>query len=380
MVRSLRLVAAAFLLLAVATLAPAALAHGAPEDEIENEEGKGRFVRVLGDRTDDCGAEAPATNDCRGAHDLVGIDVQELWDGTQNVLVVRFWLDKARSPSYPTTDTFGFAAAGAKRTLSISTSDDATFQVQSGFTSTGNAVRAGGGTRFHVDARVPFSALNLQPGTALSGFHAESRVPAGVGDAMPGDCTNSTPTPCESRTPEDNDLASYNRGTYTLQGPTYYASVAAPTAPAQVAQGAETIVQLQVTNLLKAPQAMTLTVEGAHGVEARFHNPSMAHGHGYSDEGKLSLPKGGSSVVHLALQGTTAGSTGTLTLTLTTDLGGRIQNTIAYEVTEPGTGTCTPGMHGETCPSTNTTSKASPVLAPPILLAALAILARTRRS
>jgi hypothetical protein len=309
------------LLAAAVALVPAASAHGVAKPDAN--------VRLLQDWTDDCGGDGGSLQgSCKGSNDLIAVDLIEKAASGGDLGVFRLYLDKGQSGTHAITVSLT-TPAGA-RSYTVQSSDDSHF-TGSGFASVGNAVPINDGTRFYVEAAVHLSDLG-GPGAKVSGFKAEAKQNGAVGDFMPGGCHN-TLGDCVHTSASDGEGGNFERPDYTLRGPTYYASVNSPGAQS-VAAGDERIVQLDLKNELRATaQAFSLSVSGADGVQARFHNPSAATGEGYSDTIQVDLKGGESTFAHLALQGQTAGASGTLTLTVSTDQGGRTQVSIPYTLT-----------------------------------------------
>jgi hypothetical protein len=340
---AIAVLAALVLLVAV----PLASAHGAPA-------AKDQDTRLLADHNDDCGGdEAGSLGNCRSTHDLIALDVRERHDNGQDVVVFRFFLNGGNAAD-GLRDVLSLKADGAAKTLEIRTTNNQDFQ-GTGFDSVSKAQSINDGTRFTVEATVKRSSL-APVGGKLTDFKVDGYRGTTHGAYMPGGYDNgalSNADPAQS--PATNRVASCLKpGTqqieqahcYRLRGPGYYLTVDDP-GEQSVAAGAETIVQLHLRNALpNTAQALTVTVEGADGVRARFHDPNAASGEGYSDELRIDLPKAGSTSSHLALDEGQPGSSGTLTVIVTTDLGGRTEATIPYTVGEGPAETTPPAQTG----------------------------------
>ncbi|MCA1818719.1 MAG: hypothetical protein LC620_01480 [Halobacteriales archaeon] len=282
------------------------------------------------------------------------------------------YADKGQAGAHKEVVTLS-TPSGAK-SFTFTTSDGSHFTSGGGFERVSDAVSVHDGTRFYVDGWAKLSALG-KVGDRVSGFKVEAYTGSSVGDFMPGGCNNTIGT-CQDPT---GSMAadSYAKPDYALRGPTYYASLDVPAQTVQVGSGAESMEELTIVNsLADESQKITVTVEGADGVTARFHNPNDVSGGGYSDVASVELAARQQTIVHLALTGTTAGKHGTLTLTLTTSLGGRLVKQVQYQVVSGG-GCMDGSMSGmtsmegmATCPST-TTTKGKP--SPPPGLAAIAL-------
>lgn len=354
-------------LLVALALVPAAAAHGVSKPDAD--------VRLLQDWNDDCGGDGGAiSGSCKGSNDLIALDLIEKADPSGDLGVFRLFMDKGQSGSHDVVISMG--TPGGAKAYTVHSTDDSHFS-GSGFVSVGNAVPLNDGTRFTVDAAVRLSDLG-GPGAKLSGFKVDAKQNGAVGDFMTGGCHNAVGD-CVHNSASDSDGGNFVKPDYTLRGPTYYVSVDSP-GPQQVNLDDESLVQLDLKNELRAtPQGVTLSVAGADGVEARFHDPAAAQGSGYTETYRIDLKGGQSTFAHLALKGTTAGASGTLTLTATTDQGGRTQVTVPYTVGSDGAGGET-GSGGE--PSSEPAKdKGSPLPAGALVALALlgsALVARRR--
>jgi hypothetical protein len=370
------LLAAACLL---ATLAPVATAHGITPTPPES------FQVLLQDRTDDCGPETvsgtgvASPQDCHGADALVGLALQEKWDGTQDQLVFRFYLDVGKAGPFTDTLTLG-TPAGAK-TLSIKSSDDKSFTNGGGFDSVG-AVQAVAGekSRFTVDATVSRATLGVSVGDALTGYHVESKSGSAAGDEMPGGCHNTVGDCTAGAT--DEYVYGGGAGKYTVRGPSYYADLSGPTGPQAATAGKDldTPIMLNLKNdFHRLAQTFTLSVEGADGVTAGFHAGGNGMGAEYKAPLDVALDGGAATVLHLNLHGDRAGASGTLTITATSDAGGRTQIQVPYTVQDAGT----PAPTGDDTGATSgpaSTSKGSPAPAAPLAGLLMLGLALRRRA
>jgi hypothetical protein len=326
------------LLLALAVLLPMAAAHGpAPA--------KDQDARLLADHNDDCGGDdVGGLSNCRGTHDLVGLDVRELNDGANDLVVFRFLLNGGNAAD-GLRDVLSLKADGTTKTFEIRTTNNQDFQ-GTGFASVSKAVPANDGTRFIVEATVRRDALGAVD-AKLTEFKVDAFRGSTSGDYMPGGYhgpVGQVNDPAQS--PATNRVAGCLKpGTqqieqahcYRLRGPGYYVTLDDP-GPQQVPATGEAIVQLHLRNQLpNTAQSLTVSVAGGEGVRARFHDPNAPSGEGYSEQLRIDLPKGGSTASHLALDQATAGASGTVTVTVTTDLGGRSQLSVPFEVLAGGT-------------------------------------------
>ncbi len=361
----------AAMLLATVALSPIVLAHGAstPADP---------FTRLLADQNDDCGGDGgAATGSCRGSDDLLALDVQEKWDNAAgHVLVFRFSLDKGKT--YPVANTLTFSSPAGIKTLSMKTTDDGAFQNNGGFDQISSIASLNDGNRFIVDGIVKASTLGLNLGDTLSAFKVESKANNNLGDFMPGGCKTSLGTDCPAPAP-GSDTTSYSKPSYALQGTGYYASLSGDGGSIQVPlNGDSDTRQLQVSNLFShKAQTIMVSVEGAEGVTAGFHVGASMDGE-YQATADVGLPAKGTTSLHLRLHGAQEGATGTLTISLTTDQGGRSQLQIPYVVTAAAVDdNSMPSTHENTVDGTSSSNK-SPA-AGIALVGVLAIAAFLRR-
>lgn len=311
-------------LAALSLLAPLVAAHGidpVPDDS---------WQILLQDRTDDCGPEAGPGQDCHGADALVGLALKEVWDGSQDQLVFRFYLDKGTTP--PFVDTLTLNTPGGAKTLALQSNDDKTFTAASGFDSVSGTTHVSTGTRFIVEGTVSPAHLGVNVGDALTNYHVESKSNGNAGDEMPGGCHNTVGDCTASNSGEY--VYGGGSGSYTVRGPSYYVTLTGPqgTQTATVGQDLPTPIQLTLANgFHHLSQSVTLGIGGADGVTAGFHSGDPS---GAQYQPQLTLPLDGdtSTVLHLNLHGDRAGASGTLTITATTDKGGLTTLQVPYTV------------------------------------------------
>ncbi|MEA3136217.1 MAG: hypothetical protein QOC71_498 [Thermoplasmata archaeon] len=328
--------AALTLALALLLAIPMAAAHGAPS-------AKDQDTRLLADHNDDCGGDDPGSlSNCRDTHDLIALDVRERNDGGQDVVVFRLFLNGGKA-SDGLRDVLTLKADGAMKAFELRTTNNQDFQNTGAdkFDSVSKAISINDGTRFVVEASVRRDSLGPVDGK-LTDFKVDAFRGSTSGDYMPGGYQSAIgPVADPQQSPATNRIAGCLKpGTqqveqshcYRLRGPGYYIGADDPGAQS-VEAGSETIVQVSLHNQLRStPQSLTLTVTGADGVRARFHDPNAASGEGYSDTMRIDLPGGGSTSTHVALDQGEDGASGTLTVTVTTDLGGLTQVQVPYSV------------------------------------------------
>lgn len=349
---------AALPLLALLLLAPLVDAHGANAPDAP-------FTRLLADVNDDCGGDSgAATGACRGSHDLIALDIQEKWGGSEAV-VIRFWLDKGKT--YPIVDTFTFNGPSGGKTLAIKTTDDSSFSVVTGFESVSAAHSLNDGSRFWVDGTVKLDTLGLKVGDQVANFKVESKAGNNIGDFMPGGCHN-TIGDCAVM----DTSTVYTKTNYDLKGTDYYAKLEPPqTIQVQAGSQPQTI-QIQLSNLLTVAQSVTIKVSGMSGIEAGMHSGAFMDDATPPASMTIDVPGKGGSSLHLRVRGIDGGATGTLILTLDTDQGGHLERQIPYTVT-------TAEATQQTSDTAQEPAKGSPAPAAAQLFLALAGMAWLRR-
>jgi hypothetical protein len=342
-------------LVLVALAVPAALAHPfPPENDWERP--------LLKDPVDDCAPDsgpASPTHDCRGSDDLGALDVSERHDDSQGDLVV-FRLLMATGAAGTHDDVLTFTSGGATKTFTFHSTDDSHFSNGGGFLSVSDAVSLNDGTRFYITGTASLASVG-KLGDTLTNFHVDAKIGGNVGDWMPGGCHNTAGSDCACNT-NSCDSNYYSTPGYRLRGSTYYANLEVPPSAA-VENGAETIIPITARNLLAhTEQTMSLGMAAADGVQARFHDATTGQ---YTDTYSVQLAGSESTSIHVSLTGTHAGAQGTLTLTMTTSLGGRSTALLPYTVAEAGA--------APPPPDSSPTSKPGPV--PGTALAAIGLLA-----
>jgi len=350
-------------LFALVLLAPAATAHCAalPRDQ---------DTRLLQDYADECKVDG-GTNDCHGSDELIALDIQEKWDGSKDVAVFRYIMDKGQAGAHK--DTVTVTTPKGTMSLAVQSSDDTRWANGGGFDTVSTGQGLGDGSRFLVEGTVAMDKLG-KTGDPLTSVKVEADTGGSVGDYMPGTCHNAIGD-CPPAL--GGDACYYNPTTsYKLRGPSYYATLNAGTPPTLVV-GAEQIVQLDVKSLFgHASQQVTMTVSTAAGVTARFHDAAAGNGKGYSPTLTFPLSAQQSYGAHLALQGDQAGAQGVLTVALTTDLGGHAVAQIPFKVS----GTASSSSSTSLSSSSSTAAKSSPPVDLPLILLGAAALAMRRRS
>lgn len=352
----------ALMALAVAALllVPGAGAHGPPTVRDQD-------VRLLADHNDDCGGHGPGGgNNCGGSHDLVALDLREAHDATLGDLVyLRLMLSGG---SGAVRDVITLKAAGSTKTFELRTSDN------KAFTATGfdtpvtvsparNPDGSQDGARIVVEAGVKAHALGGVGAKIDADYKVDAYNAAGDRrDYMPGGYVDGLGFDQADPNQGDANTKFVRTTGYTLRGPTYYLGVG-PFSTARVPADAETTLAVKVTNQLpKTSQVATLHVTGADGFTADWGSGN--------DRTTLELSRGGSGTATLRLAGDgQAPMTGTLTLTVTSDLGGRSVHQVPYEILPAGA----PAPTSQEPDGDDDGSEGAP--APAALLAAVLLLA-----
>lgn len=358
------------LALAVLLLVAAATsAHGPPAKRDQD-------FRLLADHNDDCGDDADVSG-CHGTHDLVGLDVLERHDGgLGDVVAFRLILNGG---SGSLRDVLTFKADGAAKSFELRTSDNQAFQGDKGTDRFDSVARfpatnpdgSTDGSRFVVEATVRLATLG-GAGAKLTDYKVEAYAGTAKGDYMPGGYVNGLGIDT-ANPPQGEGVTNFNRvNGYVLTGPTYYTTVDVP-ASATLAADGQTVVPIRLTNPFRSTaQTATVTVAGADGFTATWVGANGA------DPAVEDLAKGGSGTAELRLRGDGhAPTAGTLTITVTTNLGGRSVHTLPYEITA-AQGSTGDGTGSGAPPAAK--DKDSPAPAAVLVGLALLVLAALRRT
>ena len=322
-------------LLAVLLLAPLVQAHGAAAPRAQE-------TRLLHDHNDDCGGDG-VTSNCRGTIDLIALDIQESYDGGDQVNF-RFTLDKGQAGSHKLT--LAYDAPGGRKSFETTTTDQSKF--------TGGFDRlvvssAGDGTRYWLDATL--SADKAGVTGKISNFRVEARRDNTLGDYMPGGYQG--PLGPVDNPNQGDGPTNYVKPDYQARGASYYVFITAPNAQGSNGQATASFA---VQNLLDTPQTIRLTVS-AEGAQASFNGAT---------EKVIDLPRKGSQGVELDIEGE---GDGRFTLTATTNLGGRTVRDGTYSITA---GTQPDPTNSQTTPPPDDDSQDAPGI--PLVLTALALL------
>lgn len=310
-------------LLAVALLLPLAAAHtAAPPRAME--------VRLLHDCNDDYIGDSP-TATSRPGYDLHALDVREAWSqALGHHLVFRLVLNG----DGPSNIKLALQADGASKSYSWTTSGNSWTGT---FDEVHHITNLQDGERFALEGAVKRSRLAVDVGDELTGYTLTGSDGGDEHDHVPGN--DSGLGGCS-----DN----FQRPDYELKGPVQYVGASFDESSVSVQAGREKFVALRVTNLLRdAAQSATISLDG----DLRLHNPDTNQ---YVQSATFDLNKKGSagsdSFIHVAVTGDTPG-TGTATATITTNLGGRVAQSLEYTITEgAATTTTSDAPDGEDAP------------------------------
>lgn len=320
---------------------PLAAGHGAPPPRAQD-------TYLLDDHNDDCGGHMATDPDrCNGTHDLVALHVQEAHDPVLgDVVKFRFFLNKGQAAD-GLRDVLTLKANGATKTFELRTTNNADFQ-GTGFDHVAKAIPvrfpsgSTDGDRFLVEATVKSTALG-GIGAKLTDYKLEAFRGSNNarGDYMPGGAYNGI---IDNANPDQGDEATNRVRTsgYVLTGPTYYAKTTPPS-NVQLTTGGTKEVQVALGNLLRSAdwptnQIATLSVTSPNGLAASFDGAAST---------AVDLPATGTVNVPLQIASQGGPLTGQLTLTVTTNLGGRTIHTVPVTV--------------EAAPQSSTSSTSTPL-------------------
>jgi plastocyanin len=264
-------------------------------------------TRLLHDHNDD----APLESAGKHAFDTIALDARTAWldDRNESALVLRFILNGgcnaqlATAVPCPTMRLVPeFSANGSMHTFEIRAPQDRAVWE-------GDAARFVGpealndGTRFALEAWIPFSSFGGSPGMTLADFFVTGYSDTEEADSMPEGAVAGAPDPLG---------AAFNIGTYTLTGPDFYVRALSDLTTSTLKNGQSATAQLTVTNLLPLEQTVTLSARAPAGLQVAFDgqaNASVALAANFTK----TVP------VTITAQGATSGS---VNLVATTPLGG----------------------------------------------------------
>ncbi len=304
-------------------------------------------TRLVHDHNDDCGGDG-VTSNCRGTIDLIALDVQEFWDGAVKVNF-RFTLDKGQSGSHKLTLTY--EAPSGKKSFEVSTTDQTTFT--GGFDKLAVS-SANDGTRFTLEGTMTSEKAGLAPNAKLSNFRVEARRDGTLGDFMPGGYQG--PLGAVQDPAQGDGPTNYVRPEYQRRGTEYYVALSGPEA---TGEGTTATVTLEVINALDAAQTAKVTLSSDVG-KATFA--------GGGTEKTVDIARKGSATFDVEVEGA---ATGKIFITVTTNLGGKLDRDRGFTITPSGGSDPTGDPSGEI--PVDEPSKGAPL--PPMGLLAIAILA-----
>ena len=220
------------------------------------------------------------------------------------------------------------------------------------------------GARFALEGAIKRSSLGLSLGDKITNVQLVGSHNGEPHDSVPGDDTGALQSCSDSCNPGTG---------YTLRGPVQYVGASFDQSSTEVAAGQEAFVTLDLSNLLRhAAQEATVRLS-SDGDGVRLHDPRTGD---YVTTGSFDLNKkgsaGSSSFIHLAVGGATG--TGTATVTATSDLGGRVTQTLDYQILPAGETptTTTTQTQQETDPESEDASAPFAILLVGLLAIALA--------
>jgi len=366
------------------SLAPTAMAHGAPE---MREFDAKRVLKDDGDGGQDYGGCPDSTPDnvggvpvsCpgdEGAMDLLALDVREAhYNGTPVLAFRTYFQIRAASVAGRTVD-LTFKAAGKPVAVQF-TGDGKTFTSTTCLNKALLAMDVGDGLPKGIDCYVSEAALNLTVGAKVEDVVEQSSVGTNKGDYMPGGWYShgqiitavppvEAPDPSNPQAPETPPTYQNMEtpGTYDVAGPAHLLNLTLAVAPANSADGL--MAHVTVGNPLKqTAQVANFTL--------------LAPGGSHLDILGASLQPNATASVMLSVPPQRQATT--VTVLATSDLGAYETIVIPIPATLTNS-TCTGGGNTTSCPSpssTTTSAKASPDAGACLAATALVGLALLRR-
>lgn len=302
-----RIVSIALTALLFTSLVPLVEAHAAPA-------ARSFETRIMHDHNDDSTFLI-----VQGKHgfDAIALDVREGFDiGTGPVIIFRLLLNGGcnSNPNAPAecpelSHVVTFKADGAEQSVKFATPDG-------GETWGGDAPRYEGpfsindGDRFAIEAWVPWSQIGVTAGSALTDWFVEGYAGTTTADNMPEGAVAGYEDPLE---------AAFVLDSYEVKAPDYYLSIEAGPAKIQSKSGEETRWAFNLTSLLDDTQTVTFTTLGLPA--------SVVRGEGVVSE---EMAPGVTREYEVVLMPT---QTGSVTLIVTSDLGGAVA--VAFQVSVP---------------------------------------------
>lgn len=300
------------LLVALALIATASAHTAAPP--------KSHEVRLLHDCNDDYfGGDALGSNQ---GHELHALDLYEAWDeNLGNTVVFRLTFAGEGAGTIQLETQAGSSSKSYEWTTTGSTWSGTFDRVEGPFQAK-TADGADDGDRLVIHGIVKQSKLGAI-GAKLSGYSVQSSQGGQDADSMPGYDGNIAGS-CSDQ---------FERPDYSLAGPIQFASLALDSKSVSLDDGEKKFIQVTVSNKLRdQAQTVTISANGGQGVDVQMHNSAT---NAYSDELSLDLNKKGSGsdskVAHVSISATAPGN-GVIEVILTTEAGGRVTETLQYDV------------------------------------------------
>ncbi|MGB1697481.1 MAG: hypothetical protein ACPHK8_03690 [Thermoplasmatota archaeon] len=301
----------------------AALLLFVPVQAHEAPEAKDQDVRLLHDCVDDYfGSDAFS----RSGYDLHTLDLREIYDETLgNALVFRLVLNGEGTATIDVSFKVGSAAKSYK------------FTKGSGAW-TGNFDKVAmpndidDGPRFVLEGTVAHSSIGASVGSNIADYNAIGTYPDGE-DSLRADDTGLTSSCQQASKPFPDANQDGVPDPYKLKGPVQFFKSTAPST-VQGTVGQQKLVELKLDNKIRTAQNLQFSYEKQGSADIKFHVPGTEQ---YRDEGSLAIGQKGSvaasGIMHAVVTGSEA-STGTVTVEITSNLGGRVVQTFSYTITE----------------------------------------------
>lgn len=340
-------------LLALLVLLPVS-AHEAPEP-------KDQDVRLLHDCIDDYfGSDTFGGS----GYDLHTLDLREIYDETLgNAIVFRLVLNGEGTATIDVSFMVGSAGKSYKFTKG-----------SGAWTGTFDRVALPNdiddGARFVLEGTVALSSIGANVGSNIADYNAVGTYPDGE-DSLRADDTGLTSTCQQPSKPFPDANQDGIPDPYKLKGPVQFFQSTMP-GSVQATVGQQKLVELKLNNRIDTAQNLQFSYEKEGSADIKFHVPGSDQ---YRDEASLAIGKKGSvaatGIMHAVVTGTEAES-GSVTIEITSNLGGRVVQTFTYTVTESAQPTSSSPN------SSSSESKESPGIGV-LFLVGVAALAWTRR-
>lgn len=270
-------------------------------------------------------------------HDLVALDVREVWDSDLgNAMVFALTLDRGCDlltfpPLGPEctdlTDTITFKKGSTEKTVTFVT--DADQETWSGSLAEYSEPQTVAGTSFLIEGRASFSSLGVSPGDTLTDWLVVSSSGGTEADTMPAGPNGEETDPLG---------AAYDIGDYTVRAPDYYFSLdlAKSSVDLDDDPGDTETVDFTLTNLQDVEQTVDVTLStSGSGVDAAFLD-------GGEEKQTLTFvlapntsEDGSTATGQVIVENTRAGVTRTVVVSGTSDLEGSAIDSLTVDVDDP---------------------------------------------